>query len=492
MKLLEVVAGLECTVHGDGEKEITAIDYDSRNVKPGSMFVALQGRKVDGKKFVAAALAAGAAAIVTDTLQQDITATQVVVADPLLAMADMSSRLYGHPDKKMRVIGVTGTNGKTTITYFLETLFSIHKLSTGVVGTVNYRYAGKSFPAPNTTPQSADLYRMFNDMMQSGGKVVAMEVSSHALALGRVRGIEFDTAIFTNLTRDHLDFHKTMEEYFAAKALLFSGLEAGEKNYAKSAIINIDDSWGKKLAGMVQQAEVLTYGIQEKAAVRAENIHYSSSGTDFTLVSPYGSKQLHIKHLGKHNVYNALASAAAALSAGIPFDGVVQGLESAPQAPGRLERVDAGQPFTVVVDYAHTDDALLNVLNALQELKTARIITVFGCGGDRDRSKRPVMGDIATANSDFVLVTSDNPRSEDPQKITLDIEVGIRRQHRTNYNVIIDREEAIAAAIGMAQKGDIILIAGKGHEDYQIIGDKRLHFNDVEVAKKCILKKSHQ
>jgi UDP-N-acetylmuramyl-tripeptide synthetase len=313
-----------------------------------------------------------------------------------------------------------------------------------------------------------------------------MEVSSHALALGRVAGIEFDTAIFTNLTRDHLDFHKTMDDYFEAKASLFKGLTPGKKTNPKFAIINIDDPWGAKLAGMGLPSTVLSYGLSEKAAVRAQNIKSTSRNTEFILVTPAGHRKVHFPQLGLYNVYNALAAAGAALAAGISIEGIVSGLENAPHAPGRLEKVEAGQNFTVAVDYAHTDDALKNVMTALKELKPERLITVFGCGGDRDRSKRPIMGDLATAMSDFVFVTSDNPRSEDPERIALDIEVGIRRQHRNNYQVILDREQAIAAAVNMAQKGDIVLIAGKGHEDYQILADRRIHFNDAETARKYL------
>jgi UDP-N-acetylmuramoyl-L-alanyl-D-glutamate--2,6-diaminopimelate ligase len=410
----------------------------------------------------------------------------VFVKDPLAALAGFSANFYGHPDKSLHMIGVTGTNGKTTITYLLESIFETHNLATGVMGTINYRFGKKAYPAPNTTPQSSDIYQFFAEMLKGHGRVAVMEVSSHALALGRVAGIEFDTAIFTNLTRDHLDFHKTMEEYFEAKAKLFLGLVHGEKSFPKFAIINIDDPWGAKLAAMSQPGTVVTYGLSEKAAIRAVNIRNTSRSTEFILSTPAGHQKVHLSQIGLHNVYNALAAAGAALASGISLEGVVSGLENAPCVPGRLEKIEAGQNFAVVVDYAHTDDALKNVLTALKELKPQRLITVFGCGGDRDRSKRPIMGEIASNLSDFVFVTSDNPRSEDMERIALDIEVGIRRQHRNNYQVILDREQAIAAALSMAQKGDIVLIAGKGHETYQIIGDQRLHFNDGEIARKYL------
>jgi|AGTN01.2.fsa_nt_gi UDP-N-acetylmuramyl-tripeptide synthetase len=485
MKLSNLIKP-EYTVHGPTDIDVRGITYDSRKVKKGDLFVALSGSHADGNEYIHEALAAGAVAVLSAKYSPDIKVTQVIVTDPLVAMARAAADIYRHPDKKLLLIGVTGTNGKTTITYLLESIFERSGLSTGVVGTVNYRYGKKKFPAPNTTPQSADLYRFFSAMVKERRKAAIMEVSSHALSLGRVEGLEFDVAVFTNLTRDHLDFHETMDGYFRAKAKLFENLKPGEKKYKKHAVINIDDPLGKAFAAAVKQADVLTYGITASADICAENVRTSARGTEFNLKTPYGRRKVHLPHLGLHNVYNALAAAGAALSAGIALEGVVEGLESAPMVPGRLEKVECGQNYAVVVDYAHTDDALKNVLSALKELKPGRLITVFGCGGDRDRSKRPLMGEAATALSDFVFVTSDNPRSEDPARIALDIEVGIRRQHRNNYQVTLDREQAIASAIAMAQKGDIILIAGKGHEDYQIIGDQRHHFNDTEVARKYI------
>jgi UDP-N-acetylmuramoyl-L-alanyl-D-glutamate--2,6-diaminopimelate ligase len=314
-----------------------------------------------------------------------------------------------------------------------------------------------------------------------------MEVSSHALALGRVEDIEFDIGIFTNLTVDHLDFHMNMDGYFSAKSRLFLGLKPVHKPGPKFAIINTDDPWGKKLAEITSFAKVITYGKNKKADFKATNIRLSSKGSEFLMTSPMGRNKIAIPLVGLHNVYNALASAAAGYCANIGKQSIINGLEQAPVVPGRLEKVDAGQPFSVVVDYAHTPDALQNVLTALRELKPQRIITVFGCGGERDRSKRPLMGDIATELSDFVFVTSDNPRSEDPERIALDIEVGIRRKNRNNYQVTLEREKAIASALSMARKQDIILIAGKGHETYQIIGDKKIHFNDIEISKKYLL-----
>ncbi len=487
MKLNEILSGVACEVHGVMDMAVKGIAYDSRNVKQGYVFIALPGAHVDGRSFAGTAIEAGSEVIVTDT-KLDLPAgiTLVLVPDILGAMAKMSANFYDHPDKKMMMVGITGTNGKTTITYLVESIFTLAKLPTGVVGTVNYRYAGLEFASANTTPQSAELYRILNEMVKTRQAAAVMEVSSHALSLNRVGGMEFDIAVFTNLTRDHLDFHKDMEHYYEAKQLLFSGLQPGQKGFAKHAVINVDDEWGRKLAASDINGTLITYGINEPADITAENIKMDHRGTEFTIVCSQGRRRVSMRHLGQYNVYNALAAAGAALAAGIPLETVVQGLSNAPLVPGRLEKVDDGQPFAVVVDYAHTDDALSNALKALNELKTGRLITVFGCGGDRDRSKRPIMGEIATAMSDYVFVTSDNPRTEEPEKIALDIEVGIRRQHRTNYQVLLNREEAIAAAVAMAHKGDILLLAGKGHETYQIIGNEKIHFNDAEIAVKYI------
>ena len=487
-KLSQVVPESGSRAYGPVDIDVTGISYDSRKIGKGDIFVALPGKHADGRTFIQDAVRSGAAAVVSGEYVELKGATLVVVKDPLAAMAEISAKLFKHPDRKIFLAGVTGTNGKTTITYFLESIFQNAGIETGVIGTVNYRFADKVLPAPNTTPQSADLYKMLSDMVKSGIKTAVMEVSSHALALGRVAGIEFDLAVYTNLTRDHLDFHKTMEQYFEAKAKLFTGLRDGEKKFEKAAIINIDDPWGRKLSGMVAKARVVTYGLAKDADIRAENIRTTSGETDFDLKSAYGNSKVCLSLLGQHNVYNALASLAVALASGISLRKAVEGLEKIKSVPGRLQKIDMKLPFTVVVDYAHTDDALNNVLKALLELKPARIITVFGCGGERDTAKRPLMGQIAATLSDFVFITSDNPRGEDPGKIALEIEAGVRKIRKKNYEVVLDREQAIAEAVSLAKKGDILLIAGKGHETYQIIGDQRIHFNDSEMAIKYLSK----
>ena len=486
IRLSELLLGLECRVIGDDKISVGGISYDSRNIRKNDIFFAVKGHNTEGGLYVESALKSGAAAVVSENEIDLPGKTLIVVSDIKSALARISANFYGHPDKELLVVGITGTNGKTTTTYFIESIFNNIFRKTGVIGTVNYRYSGKVMPAPNTTPQSSDVYSLLREMADHKNEVAVMEVSSHALDLKRVEGVEFDVAVYSNLTQDHLDFHRTMENYFNAKAKLFTNLNQNNKKIPKFAIINKDDEWGRKLISLTNAATVLTYGIHSPADIYAENIRISSKSTEFILQTPVGHKKIRIPHIGEHNVYNAMAAAGVALSQGVSLEAVIAGLEGAPMVPGRLERVEAGQPYTAVVDYAHTDDALKNVLSSLRKLNPARLITVFGCGGDRDRTKRPLMGAVATELSDFVFITSDNPRTEDPQKIALDIETGIRKFNRNNYQVIIDREKAIAAAINMAQKGDVILLAGKGHETYQIIGKEKIHFNDAEIANKYI------
>jgi UDP-N-acetylmuramoyl-L-alanyl-D-glutamate--2,6-diaminopimelate ligase len=371
----------------------------------------------------------------------------------------------------------------------LESIFAAAGIECGVFGTINYRYKNKIINAPNTTPQSADLFLMMREMVDSGIKFLIMEVSSHSLALGRVADIEFDVAIFTNLTQDHLDFHENMDNYFDAKTILFKQLGLLNTKKQKCAIINIDDDYGKKLAQINPQIKTFTYGTKDDDYdFKAENILISNFGSAFDfIVKDKKKERIEIKHIGAHNVYNALASLAAAIFCGVNFDIAVHAIKSAKQAPGRLERIEnQGLGFDIFIDYAHTDDALKNVLSALKAINPTRIITVFGCGGDRDRLKRPKMGEVAAQMSDFVFITSDNPRTEDAHKIILDIEVGMKRFKSLAYKVVIDRKEAIAQAVTMCARGDVILIAGKGHEDYQIIGQEKIHFSDFQVASQCL------
>jgi UDP-N-acetylmuramoyl-L-alanyl-D-glutamate--2,6-diaminopimelate ligase len=494
MKLKNMFPMSSAQLYGNEDADISGVCYDSRKVKKGDLFFALPGHFTDGKKFIADAVKKGAAAVVLEEKDSSLQIPQIAVKDIFSFMAEFCAKFYNHPDREMTVIGITGTNGKTTITYMIESILARHGMQCGVIGTINYRYGGQVFDAPNTTPQSADVYRMMRDMADCGIKYLAIEVSSHALALGRVAGIDFDIAVFTNLTPDHLDLHKDIESYFSAKSLLFTGLGKGAKSNMKYAIINADDKYGKKLSKININAEKKLYGVKSKDIdFKAENIAISSAGSSFDVTLNGITKNISVKHIGLHNIYNSLASLSACVCCGIDFEKAAESLSASPQAPGRLERVGAkNSGFEITVDYAHTDDALKNVLSALKGLKPKRIITVFGCGGDRDRTKRPAMGKTAAELSDFVFVTSDNPRTEDPARIILDIEVGIKRAEKKNYKVVVDREQAIKEAVMTAQKGDIVLLAGKGHETYQIIGAEKIHFNDIEIAEKYLALKEEQ
>ncbi|MDR0800483.1 MAG: UDP-N-acetylmuramoyl-L-alanyl-D-glutamate--2,6-diaminopimelate ligase [Endomicrobium sp.] len=494
MKLKEILSYENVAVAGDENAEVSGLSFDSRKIGKNYAFFALPGHNTDGRKYIDEAVAKGASVIIANS-RCDTDATQVIVEDIFRFMALFSAKFYNYPDRELKIIGVTGTNGKTTITYMIESIFANSGIDCGVIGTVNYRYKGKIIEADNTTPQSLDIYRIMREMADNGVKYLAIEVSSHALSLGRVYGIEFDIAVFTNLTRDHLDFHKSMGSYFEAKSMLFKGLGTGRKSNRKYAIINADDEYGKRLLKAEINAEIKLYSALEGvfADFKAKNIKIANNGGVFDLVFYNERTKIGIKHIGLYNIYNALAAFSAVVCSGISFEKAVEGLNSSKQSPGRLERVNTkGLGFEIVVDYAHTDDALKNVLQALKEIKPKRIITVFGCGGDRDRTKRPLMGKTAVEMSDFVFVTSDNPRTEDPQEIILDIEVGIKRADKKNYKVVVDRETAIKEAVMMADKDDIVLLAGKGHETYQVIGNEKVHFNDIEIAEKYIDLKEKQ
>lgn len=489
MKLKDILPLKGAVVYGDENTEISGVSYDSRTLKKGDVFFALPGRGTDGKNFIEEAVRKGASVIVAPEKNENVSLPQIQANDIFAFMAEFCAVFYGHPDREMKVIGITGTNGKTTVTYMIESILSCCAVKCGVIGTVNYRYAGKVFEAPNTTPQSADIFRMMREMLDAGTDHIIMEVSSHALALGRVAGIDFNMAVFTNLTRDHLDFHKNMDKYFEAKSLLFSGLGKGAKSSVKYAIINADDKYGKKLSKININAEKILYGAkpESEAGFKAADISVLSGGSGFGIAYQGIVRRVAIPHIGLHNVYNALAAVASCVCCGIDFEKAVDGLSNAAQVPGRLERINVkSSGFEVVVDYAHTDDALKNVLNALRQLKPKRIITVFGCGGDRDRAKRPLMGKTAAEMSDFVFITSDNPRTEEPSQIILDIEVGIKRAGKNNYKVTVEREQAIKESVMMARKGDIVLLAGKGHETFQITGNEKKHFNDMETARKYL------
>lgn len=474
---------------GDGEIGFEGVEKDSRLVRQGQLFVCVRGGTVDGHAYAAEAVERGAAAIVAER-RLDVEVPQLIVKDSRLATAIIADYVYGHPSESVKVIGVTGTNGKTTTTYLIESVLNAVGKTAGVIGTIERRFAGLAFPMSGTTPDAHELHRYLGEMRDAGVLHCAMEVSSHALQQGRVKGCRFRTAVFTNLTQDHLDYHGTMDRYAEAKGLFFSRLGNG---YALSpeqrsyAVLNADDAASAKF-GMLTSAEVITYGVEGEADVKASNIAVEAQGSRFTVRTFRGDTDIALKLPGKFNVYNALAAIAACLLEGVALTDIKAALEAIPGVPGRVERIDAGQPFSVIVDYAHTPDGLENVLSAAREFAKKRIITVFGCGGDRDRSKRPLMGGIAARYSDYVIVTSDNPRTEDPGRIISDIEEGLKAAATdvSRYCLIPDRRRAIEKAVEMASQGDVVLIAGKGHETYQLIGGVALPFDDRITAEEAI------
>ncbi len=487
MILQELIGSINVKkVTGNTDINITGLSYDSRKVETGNIFFALNGAHTNGIEFANQAISKGAVCIVSDTEINNPDCTNIIVDNVLDSMSKLSAKFYDYPDRKLTIIGVTGTNGKTSITYMTESILKSLNIDTGVIGTISYRYANVVIDAPNTTPQSLDLYKMMSEMVKSKIKYLIMEVSSHSLVLGRVAGIEFDIAVFTNLTQDHLDFHKDMENYFNAKKMLFYSLSTNLKNNKKFAIINTDDIYGKKLledTGI--KATKISYSTSSEISslfCLAKNILLNSDGSSFNLESSFGNAQIKVGQVGLHNIYNILAVICICISVGIKLEDVVKHLKDMTGAPGRLERIKSNKDFSVIVDYAHTDDALKNVLSAIKNLKPAKIITVFGCGGNRDKTKRPKMAKVACNMSDFVFITSDNPREEDPVAITKDVEAGAKEINKTNYKVVVDRKQAIEEAILSANKNDVVLIAGKGHENYQILGRTKVHFDDRETA----------
>jgi UDP-N-acetylmuramoyl-L-alanyl-D-glutamate--2,6-diaminopimelate ligase len=463
---------------------VGGLAYDSRQSGPGFLFFAFPGAKADGRAFAQAAADRGAIAIVSELPRPEGFSGSVpwiVASHGRQALALAGRNFYSNPDEKIGLTAVTGTNGKTTTTYLIDSVLRAAGHVTTLVGTIEYHLAGKVLPAVNTTPESLDLYRMFDELLQQGGSHATMEVSSHALELGRVYGFRFHTAVFTNLTRDHLDFHETMENYFAAKRLLF---ESNGGRPPLFAVINRDDEYGKRIKPAAE-TETWWYGLGPDANLRARHIDSSIKGLKFDILAGKRRIDISSRLIGKINVYNILAAVGATLSYGLDPLVIARGITQCHGIPGRFERVDAGQPFAVVVDYSHTDDALRNALTVARGLGPKRILTVFGCGGDRDRTKRPLMGKAAGELSDFVVLTSDNPRSEDPLQIMNDAAVGL--QHTESKHVFEpDREAAIRRAIEEARAGDFVLIAGKGHENYQIFKDRTIHFDDREVARKVL------
>src|SRR5258708_4854605 len=489
MKFSEVLIGLQVQPAG-GDPLISGVHYDSRRIQPGWVFVAWKGESTDGNRYINAALKNGAVAVVTDSASEQPRAGKAwaVVPHGRKASAQVSANFYGRPAEKLKIIGVTGTNGKTTTTFLIESILQSCGQPSALIGTIEYHVAGKVLSAPHTTPESLELQQIFSDALQACATGVVMEVSSHALEQGRVWGIPYDVAVFTNLTRDHLDYHKDMESYFVAKSLLFQG--CGSKP-PRAAVINIDDEYGRALLASSKHTSelVISYGINT-GEFHARNIDLQPNRTEFDLFTAEDHVHISSSLIGKINISNLLAAAAATWSRGCSLKQIAEAVRGFKQVPGRFERVDCGQPYTVVVDYAHTDDALRNLTSIARDFvsragEKGRVITVFGCGGDRDRAKRPLMGKAAGQGSDFVVLTSDNPRSEDPLAIINDAQPGLVSS-QTKYVVEPDRKKAIGIALANANPGDMGLIAGKWHENTQTTREGTFPFDDVQVAREAL------
>ena len=489
-KILQRVEHLRRT---EGDVVVSGVEYDSRRVGAGSLFVAMHGGTTNGNRYIHSAVKQGAVAVVTDSAAAfDATAREfpqvalVEVDHGRKALAILAANFFDHPEKKLALSGVTGTNGKTTTAFLLDAMLNHVHRKTVLVGTIEYHVAGEVRSSPHTTPESRDLLELFAEGVSRGANEAVMEVSSHALAQCRVWGLPYDVAIFTNLTRDHLDFHLTMERYFLAKRSLFDGVHEPPP---RVAVVNLDDERGLEIAGVARAvgAEVFGYGMQ-LGDFRASDIEMSAAGMRFTMATPVGEIPIRTRLTGKVNIYNLLAASAAAMARGLTRDEVAGGAAALDHVPGRFQTVDAGQPFAVVVDYAHTDDALKNLIALAREFVSAkhgRVITLFGCGGDRDRTKRPLMGRVASEGSDFVVFTSDNPRSEDPMKIIEEAMAGWDSK-KTPAMFEPDRAAAIRIAIGEARPGDIVLLAGKGHEKVQVLADRTIPFDDAEIARRVL------
>jgi UDP-N-acetylmuramoyl-L-alanyl-D-glutamate--2,6-diaminopimelate ligase len=469
---------------GPSDRSVESIAYDSRRVQRNGLFVALRGEKFDGHNFIGQVIEKGASVIVSERADEFPRTTCVVVENTRPALADLSAAFYGFPVRKLKMAGVTGTNGKTTTTFLIQHICENAGLRCGLIGTVRYQIGERILPAARTTPESLDLQELLAQMINAGCRAAAMEVSSHALAQERTRGLEWDVAVFTNLTQDHLDFHGTMENYFKAKAKLFTQLGQQQRKRKPIAIVNIDNRYGEQLLSKIgKKIPTITYGMSARADFRASNYRIEFGGTSYQLDARGKSYLVRVPLIGRFNVANSLAALAAANALGIALREAVLSLGKSPQVPGRLEMVPAKRQFQIFVDYAHTPDALLNVLKTLRELGPRRLVVVFGCGGDRDREKRPLMAQVVDRNADHAIITSDNPRKEDPEEIIAEVETGFRSKR---YEKIVDRTEAINRAIGLAQPRDIVLIAGKGHEAYQEFADHTIPFDDIQVARRAV------
>lgn len=504
MRLQDLVKDIaEKEIIGNARVEVGEIAYHSAKVRKGMLFVAIRGVTADGHTFIEEALDRGAAALVVERGRgKDYRIPQIVVPDSRAALARLAAAFFGHPSRKMRLVGVTGTNGKTTTSFLIESILEGESLPCGVVGTINYRYRGRVIPAPMTTPESYDIQRMLREMSESGVTHVIMEVSSHALDLRRVDDCHFDVGVFTNFTQDHLDYHADLDEYRHCKEHFFMAIIPAGNKQRRTAILNLDDPVGEKLWQTVNYTK-MGYATQRQTSFWAGDITSSLKGVEATIHTPRGSMKIHSPLVGEFNIYNIMAAMGAATVLGVPEESIRKGIDALSTVPGRMERIENDRGVEIFVDYAHTPDALKRALTVLRTLRgRGRLITVFGCGGDRDRTKRPLMGMAVARLSDLSIITSDNPRSEPPGDIIRDIEggfisengreIGREDLNRTveggGYLKIENRREAIGLAIQAARPGDIIVIAGKGHENYQIVGDRRLPFDDRAEARKALLK----
>jgi len=501
MELRKILEGVEIKkLMGDPLQEITGIAYHSKQVEEGFLFAAIRGLEFDGNRFIGEAVERGAKALLMEEGGKVPNRTMIIVPNSRQALSRVSSNFYGNPSSKVKLIGITGTNGKTTTTYLLESIFKKAGYSVGVIGTINYRFGQKTISAPNTTPESLDLQRILWEMVKEGTSHVIMEVSSHGLDLDRVFGCQFDGVIFTNFTSDHLDYHKTLQHYFDNKRKLFSESLIKSQKPNRFAVTNRDDPRGEDIIRGID-LPVIRYGLSSSCDVSADQVVSTFEGLSCRMRTPRGEFTLHSKLMGRFNLYNILAAVATGIGMEIPLEAVKNGVEELEGVSGRFEKVGNQKRIHVVVDYAHTHDALERVLSSLRSIqRDGKIITVFGCGGDRDRTKRPLMGEVAGRHSDLAILTSDNPRTEDPLAIIEEVETGfkslpLKEWHQDDvgswrsmkgYLKVPDRREAIRIAIGLAEPLDTVLIAGKGHEDYQIIGKKKFPFDDRVEAKKAL------
>jgi UDP-N-acetylmuramoyl-L-alanyl-D-glutamate--2,6-diaminopimelate ligase len=481
----EVARALNGTLSGDEGLEVTDVTHDSRQAREGSLFVAVEGANLDAHRFVEAVMLKGASGVISErAAPENFNGGWIQVAEVRRAMAQAAALVHGNPSRELQLVGITGTNGKTTTTYLVASIARAAGERVAMTTTVEYSVGDDHIKAERTTPEATDMQRFLRRAVDAGCQTAVMESSSQAIDLHRCDALVYSVAVFTNLTRDHLDYHGTMDNYFAAKRRLFDGSLGVPP---RSSVINIDDERGAQLAREIEAegGRVLRYALNAEADVTAFEVRHSLSGTRFRLSTPQGQRELHSPLVGRPHIYNILAAVASGLELGYDLDVIARAIETCTGAPGRFERVPHDGEFAVVVDYAHSDDALLNVLRTAREVTEGRIITVFGCGGNRDSTKRAPMGEAAASLSDIVILTSDNPRKEDPEKIFADVEAGMRETDKP-YEKIADRRAAIGRAIAEARRGDLVLIAGKGHEDYQLIGDKKFHFDDKEVAREAL------